>query len=126
MPHVQTHLVLFRSRYEQLTRPHLELVPELLLQVVQSAIGGPEELHAVVLAGGSARIPLVKQLVAERLEPPRVDVAPELVAACGAAVRAVDAVSTGADRTPPVAETSVLVRIEGTDSGEFLPGNEDG
>ena len=125
LPQVQTQLGLSRSRYEQLARPHLELVPELLLQVVQSAIGGPEELHAVVLAGGSARIPLVKQLVAERLQPPRVDVAPELVAACGAAVRAVDAVSTGAERTPSVAETSVLVRIEGTDSGKFLPVNEE-
>src|SRR5437763_5808622 len=106
MPHVQTHLVLFRSRYEQLTRPHLELVPELLLQVVQSAIGGPEELHAVVLAGGSARIPLVKQLVAERLEPPRVDVAPEPPGASGGAGRAVDALATRGGPTPPLVGTN--------------------
>jgi molecular chaperone DnaK (HSP70) len=109
---------LTRSRFEQLARPHLERVPELLVQAVQSALLQPEDLDAVVLAGGSTRAPLLQQLVAQRLKSqPQVDVAPELVAARGAATSAVDAVATHTDRAA-VAETSVLMRVGDDDSAD--------
>lgn len=124
LPKTQTKLGLSRSRFEQVARPHLELVPELLLQSAQSAIGGTDDLEAVVLAGGTARTPMLRQLVTDRLSAPKVDVAPELVAACGAAMRAIDSVSAGTDNAQ-AAETSVLVRLQGTDSGKFIPVDED-
>ncbi|RKT84066.1 Hsp70 protein [Saccharopolyspora antimicrobica] len=118
LPGVRTEFALSRSRYEQLARPHLERVPELVLQAVQSATLTPDDLDAVVLAGGTARVPLLKQLVAERLKvPPQVDVSPELAAACGAASAAVQLLSTDSDEGS-ISETSVLVRIEGSDFDE--------
>ncbi|GAA0510003.1 hypothetical protein GCM10011581_42700 [Saccharopolyspora subtropica] len=115
LPGLRTEFALSRARYEQLTRPHLERVPELILQAVQSASLTPEDVSAFVLAGGTARTPLLRHLVAERLQrPPLVDVAPELAAASGAAAAAVQVVSTDTDQSA-LAETSVLVRIEGPD-----------
>ncbi|MDA3645840.1 Hsp70 family protein [Saccharopolyspora indica] len=121
LPGVRTEFAMSRSRYEQLARPHLERVPELVLQAVQSATLTPDDLDAVVLAGGTARVPLLKQLVAERLKvPPQVDVSPELAAACGAASAAVQLLSTDGDEGS-ISETSVLVRIEGSDFEEEEP-----
>ena len=121
LPKVNTDFAVSRSRYEKLVRPHLERVPELVLQAVQSANLTPAELDAVVLAGGAARTPVLQQLVQERLEQqPLVDTAPELVAACGAAVAAVTTVSAGSDQSEPVAETSVLMRIEADEDPNVL------
>ncbi|MGP4018364.1 Hsp70 family protein [Saccharopolyspora sp. 5N708] len=115
LPGIRTEFALSRSRYEQLARPHLERVPELIVQAVQSATLSPDDLDVVVLAGGTARTPLLKQLVGERLQkPPLVDVAPELAAASGASLAAVQVLSTDTDQGS-VAETSVLMRIEGSD-----------
>lgn len=121
LPQVRTEVTLSRSRYEQLARQHLERVPELLIQAVQSAALTPEQLDAVVLAGGTARSPMVKQLVTQRLQQPQVDAAPELVAARGAALSSVSMLSTSTDRSSAAEETSVLMRIEGPgpDSGRF-------
>lgn len=115
LPNVHTAIDLSRSHYEQLAREHLERVPELLLQVIQSSTVTSDDLAAVVLAGGSARIPLLRQLVTQRMQQaPQVDGVPELVGACGAALSAVAAVSTDRDR-PATEETNVLMRIEGND-----------
>ncbi|GAA2817548.1 Hsp70 family protein [Saccharopolyspora taberi] len=126
LPKVHTDFAVSRARYEKLARPHLERVPELVLQAVQSANLTPAELDAVVLAGGAARTPLLKQVVQERLElQPLVDAAPELVAASGAAVAAVSAVSAGTDQSESVAETSVLMRIEADDPDVIDPFEEE-
>lgn len=118
LPNLRTDFAISRSRYEQLVRTHLERVPELLLQAVQSAAVSPEDLSALVLAGGTMRTPLAKRLVADRLErTPQVDAAPELVAARGAAVSAVGVLSSVSDQAASVAETSVLMRVEGPGSG---------
>jgi molecular chaperone DnaK len=118
---VRTEVPLSRAHYEKLALTHLERVPELLLQAVQSANLTVDQLDAVVLAGGAARTPLVKQLVAQRLQQPaQVDVAPELVAARGAAVSAVGMVSADTDKSAPAEETSVLMRIEGSSEVDSL------
>ncbi|RRO15094.1 Hsp70 family protein [Saccharopolyspora rhizosphaerae] len=116
LPGVRTEFGLSRGRYEQLARPHLERVPELISQAVQSASLRQDDVETIVLAGGTARTPLLKQLVAERLQtPPLVDVAPELTAASGAALAAQQVLSTDTDRGS-IAETSVLMRVEGFDA----------
>ncbi|GAB3673353.1 Hsp70 family protein [Saccharopolyspora tripterygii] len=116
LPGVRTEFAVSRGRYEQLARPHLERVPELISQAVQSASLRPDDVDTVLLAGGTARTPLLKQLVSDRLQsPPLVDVAPELTAASGAALAAQQVLSTDTDRGA-VAETSVLMRVEGFDA----------
>lgn len=127
IPGVQTQLRLSRAKYEHLVRTHLERVPELLSQAIQSATLSPDQLEGVVLAGGTARTPLLKQLVGERLDlTPLVDAVPELVGARGAALAAVSAVSPDTDMAVSAAETSVMMRIEGPDSDEFdRPGVEE-
>ncbi|MEU6129289.1 Hsp70 family protein [Saccharopolyspora sp. NPDC047091] len=123
LPGLRTDFAVSRARYEQLAQPHLERVPELLLQAVQSAAVAPEDLTALVLAGGTARTPLLKRLVAERLErTPQVDSAPELVAARGAAASAVSVLSGVNERPESVAETSVLVRVEGPGALDVIDG----
>lgn len=113
LPDFRSQLPLSRTQYEKLIRTHLERVPDLLLQAVQSAGLGPDQLDAVVLAGGTARTPLLKKLVSQRLERPAlVDGAPELVAARGAATAAVDVLSADTDRPASVEETSVLRRLD--------------
>lgn len=112
---LRTQVPLSRTQYEKLVRTHLERVPDLLLQAVQSATIGPDQLDAVVLAGGTARTPLLKKLVAQRLQRPAlVDGAPELVAARGAATAAVDVLSADTDMPAHMEETSVLRRLDGS------------
>ncbi len=125
LPRLRTQVELSRARFEQLAMPHLDQVPELVQQTVQSAgltFGG---LDAVVLAGGTARTPQLRTLVTERLRAladessedsardALVDGAPELVAARGAAVSAVNALSAATDRAAAVEETSLVMRVEG-------------
>lgn len=120
LPQLRTEVSLGRGKYEQLVRPHLERVPELLLQAVQSANLTTEQLDAIVLAGGSVRAPLVNQLVGKRLEQqPQVDGAPELVAARGAALSAVELLSAGTDKSASAQDTSVLMRAKGKESGGY-------
>lgn len=112
LPRVRTEVALSRSRFEHLVRPHLERVPELLTQAIQSAALTPDQLEAVVLAGGTARAPLLRQLTTQRLAQPQIDQVPELVAARGAAQSAVRKLSASTDQAPEAAEeTSVLVRV---------------
>jgi molecular chaperone DnaK len=123
LPDLRTQVPLSRTQYETIARPHLERVPDLLLQAVQSATIELDQLDAVVLSGGTARTPLLKQLVSQRLRRPAlVDVAPELVAARGAATAAVDVLSADTDKPAFVEETSVLRRLDGTG----LAGDADG
>lgn len=115
-----THWQMSRAGYEQLARPHLEGVPDLIQQAVQTASLAVEDLEAIVLAGGSSRTPLLRKLVAERLEQsPQVDGAPELVAAKGAASCAVQVLAAGTADPVAVEETSLLVRVEGSSGGEL-------
>lgn len=113
VPRGRTEVALSRSRFEQLARPHLERVPELVTQAVQSAALEVDQLEAVVLAGGTARTPLLRQLVTQRLCQPQIDAAPELVAARGAAQSAVRKLSASTDTSSSAEETSVLMRVEG-------------
>lgn len=123
LPGTSIETALSRSRLEQLARPHLERVPELVLQAVQSASLSQQDLSAVVLAGGTARVPLLNRLVAQRLsQPPMIDAAPESAAASGAATAGVHLLSAGNDQASgqppaqaPVDRTNVLMRVEGSD-----------
>jgi molecular chaperone DnaK len=78
---------LHRSEFEAMIRPRVEETVSALRSAVVSAGLAPEQLNAVLLVGGSSRIPLVAQLVSEQLgRPVAVDADPKNAIAKGAAL----------------------------------------
>ncbi|WP_199441207.1 Hsp70 family protein [Umezawaea beigongshangensis] len=96
-----------RSEFEELIRPAVEMSVAALLRVA-----GRTPLDAVVLAGGSARVPLVADLVEAALDcRVLVEAAPETSAVKGAALAARLLLEGPAPEAEPV-ETSVLARSD--------------
>jgi actin-like ATPase involved in cell morphogenesis len=92
-------MVLRRSELEEMIRPQVELTVACLIRAVAAAdLDHP--LDAVVLVGGSSRIPLVSELVGAELgRPVALAGQPLLAVALGAAIAAERHVSTGS--APP-------------------------
>jgi molecular chaperone DnaK len=89
LPSVTTDVRLTRSEFEAMVRPALHGSIEALRRAVRSAGCTPEQLHSVLLVGGSSRMPLVGQLVSAELgRPVAVDTHPKHAVALGAAWRA--------------------------------------
>jgi actin-like ATPase involved in cell morphogenesis len=87
MPAGRGSVRLHRSEFEAMIRPQVEETVAALRAAVASAGLSPEELTAVLLVGGSSRVPLVAQLVSEQLDRPvAVDTDPKNAIAKGAAL----------------------------------------
>ncbi|GAA1220051.1 Hsp70 family protein [Pseudonocardia alaniniphila] len=87
MPAGRGSVRLHRSEFEAMIRPQVEETVSALRAAVTSAGLSPEELTAVLLVGGSSRVPLVAQLVSEQLgRPVAVDADPKNAIAKGAAL----------------------------------------
>jgi YVTN family beta-propeller protein len=85
--HLEVRLT--RSEFEDLIRAQVESTVGALARTLRSAQVEPAELTAVLLVGGSSRIPLVGQMVSEALGRPTVlDAHPKYAVALGAAVLA--------------------------------------
>ncbi|MBX6722493.1 MAG: Hsp70 family protein, partial [Dactylosporangium sp.] len=111
---------LVRAELEEMIQPAVEETAAALLRAITSAGTEPDDLAAVLLTGGSARIPLVTQVVSETLgrpvtvaEPAKTDtvVGAALIAAALTATTA-DALA-GADTPDETAEepTQILARV---------------
>ncbi|WP_328417553.1 Hsp70 family protein [Micromonospora sp. NBC_00389] len=94
-----------RAQFEDMIRPTVQATVDLLLRTVCGAGLKPAHLDGVLLAGGSARIPLVTELITAALPVP-VEVEPDsqLTAATGAARAACQVVSPRPRRPDPVRE----------------------
>jgi molecular chaperone DnaK len=89
LPSVTTDVRLTRGEFEAMVRPALHGSIEALRRAVRSAGCTPEQLHSVLLVGGSSRMPIVGQLVSAELgRPVAVDTHPKHAVALGAAWRA--------------------------------------
>jgi molecular chaperone DnaK len=87
LPAARGSVRLHRSEFEAMIRPHVEETVSALRSAVVSAGLAPDQLTAVLLVGGSSRIPLVGQLVSEQLgRPVAVDADPKNAIAKGAAL----------------------------------------
>jgi YVTN family beta-propeller protein len=85
--HLEVRLT--RPEFEDLIRAQVESTVGALSRTLRSAQVGPDELTAVLLVGGSSRIPLVGRMVSEELGRPTVlDTHPKYAVALGAAVLA--------------------------------------
>ncbi|MDY7105852.1 MAG: Hsp70 family protein [Actinomycetota bacterium] len=98
---------LTRGELETMVRPTLEYTVDGLRRAIASAGLTPEDIHAVLLAGGSSRIPLIAQLVGGGIgRPIAVDLHPKHAVARGAALaaaRAGAAPSSAPAAVPPTA-----------------------
>ena len=75
-----------RAEFEEMIRPDLDRTIEALHRALQSAAVDGTQLDAILLVGGSSRIPLVSQLVsAEFGQAPAIDTDPKTTVAIGAA-----------------------------------------
>ncbi|MCI0687669.1 MAG: Hsp70 family protein [Sporichthyaceae bacterium] len=94
LPNVTTKIRMTRSELEEMVRPALTESIDALRRAVRSAGLTPDQLHSVLLVGGSSRMPLVAQLVGTALgRPVSVDAHPKHAIALGAAWVASGAVS---------------------------------
>jgi molecular chaperone DnaK (HSP70) len=86
LPNLSTEVRLTRAELEAMVRPVLYESIEALRRALRSAGVTPEQLHAVLLVGGSSRMPIVSQLVGAELgRPVAVDAHPKHAIALGAA-----------------------------------------
>jgi actin-like ATPase involved in cell morphogenesis len=92
-----------RSEVEERFRPLVEPTMTAMHRALASAGVSPKDLHAILLAGGSSRIPLVGEIIAQQIgRPVAIDVHPKLAVALGAA-RAMGAPAAPvAPAAPPV------------------------
>ncbi|MFC5231400.1 Hsp70 family protein [Pseudonocardia zijingensis] len=100
-PKAQGSVRMHRSEFEAAIRPQVEDTVDALQRAVSSAGLAPQQLSAVLLVGGSSRIPLVGQLVSELLgRPVTVDVDPKNAISMGA-VLSLQPAPTGTGAMPP-------------------------
>lgn len=116
--HFDVHLT--RSDFEDMVRAPIESTIGALSRTLESAQVDPAELSAVLLVGGSSRIPLVAQMVSAELgRPTVVDTHPKYAVALGAATLVAQAPPT---TTSPVARNG---RHAGRLATAGQPGNHD-
>ena len=102
-PAGQGSVRMHRSEFEGAIRPQVEDTVDALQRAVASAGLAPQQLSAVLLVGGSSRIPLVGQLVSELLgRPVSVDADPKNAIAMGAVLSLLPAPPTGSGPRPRV------------------------
>jgi molecular chaperone DnaK (HSP70) len=110
LPTVQTEVRLRRTEFEDMIRPALTETIGSLCRALRSAAVDRAGLKAVLLVGGSSRIPLVAELVTSELaRPVAVDAHPKHAVALGAALAC--AVAAGHDET----STAVVAGAEPAD-----------
>jgi actin-like ATPase involved in cell morphogenesis len=87
LPNLHTRVRLNRSEFEAMIGPALAETVAAMRRALRSAGVAPAQLRSVLLAGGSSRIPLVRQLIAAEFGRPVVlDPHPEHSIALGAAL----------------------------------------
>jgi len=118
--------VLSRDRLEDLILPLVNRSVILVRKALEEARKNPEDIGALVLSGGSSRIPLVRKMLGDliRLEPES-RINPEEIVAVGAAVEAaLLSGKAGAFAVRDVNSRAYGVEIEGGRFVELLPRNE--
>ncbi|MDX1692046.1 MAG: Hsp70 family protein, partial [Acidimicrobiia bacterium] len=87
LPNLSTEVRITRSEFETMIRPSLQESIGAMRRAFRSADVDDEEISAILLVGGSSRIPLVAQLVGAELgRPVALDVHPKHAIALGAAM----------------------------------------
>ncbi|MEV6848805.1 Hsp70 family protein [Actinoplanes sp. NPDC051411] len=103
LPHRQFFAPLTRAEFEGMIRAPIESTIGTLVRAVHTAHLEVDQLSAVLLVGGSSRIPLIERMIAEEIGRPTVaDAHPKYAVALGAAAAAAPR------EAPPVAAPPVV------------------
>jgi glycine betaine/choline ABC-type transport system substrate-binding protein/actin-like ATPase involved in cell morphogenesis len=104
LPDRHTQVPLTRASFEAMIRPALDETVVALRRAVESAGVAVDDLTAVLLVGGSSRIPLVERLVGGALgRPVATDARPKDAISMGAALVAAQGELLSAAPAPPIA-----------------------
>lgn len=117
-------LSLSREAFESLALPYVERSLELTAKALADAGIKASDVGVLVLSGGSSRIPLVRQLLLERLGlKPAGGVNPEEIVALGAAVATGLDLPSSPGQGPRLRVRDVISRTYGVeiDGGAFIP-----
>jgi actin-like ATPase involved in cell morphogenesis len=118
LPGRHLEVQLTRSNLEDMLRAPLESTLGALSRALRSARVSPRELRALVMVGGSTRIPLVTRMVSEGLDgAPIVRLDPDHAVALGAAALAARQLSDG----PPAPTRAPTVRPPPAGPGAWPP-----
>ncbi|MCU1654754.1 MAG: beta-propeller repeat protein, partial [Pseudonocardia sp.] len=102
LPGRHFEVTITRTEFEELVRAQIESTVGALTRTLRSARITPDELSAVLLVGGSSRIPLVARMVSDELgRPTVVDTHPKYAVALGAAAHAALSANGTAGRPTP-------------------------
>ena len=97
---------LTRGELESMIEPIVERTMDVLARAIDSAQMNPADLDAILLVGGSSRIPRIAQMISERFDRPVVvEVDPKAIVALGAA-RTLSAATVPANLETDVAPVS--------------------
>jgi actin-like ATPase involved in cell morphogenesis len=119
LPSLQTEVRVTRAEFEAMIRPQVSDTIAALKRALRSARVDPVAVGAVLLVGGSSRIPLVAELVGHELgRPVAVDAHPKHTVAKGAALAAAQALAT--DGAAPVT-SAAMVAGAGTENRTPAP-----
>ncbi len=100
-PGIRSQVRLVRAEFEDMIRAQVAETVEALRRALRSADVEPQGLDAVLLVGGSSRVPLVAQFVSAELgRPVAVDADPKAAIALGAALSALPAGAADSDTAP--------------------------
>jgi N-acetylneuraminic acid mutarotase/actin-like ATPase involved in cell morphogenesis len=130
LPNAHTQVDLTRSEFEAMIQTPVSASIAALRRALQSAVLQPSQVRAILLVGGSSRIPLVGRMVSEALaQPVTVDAHPKHAVALGAAHAAAaakdpgqaPAVSTAPGAGPAAAAATVAGAATGAEPAEAAP-----
>lgn len=126
LPRRDLRMTVTRGEFEELIRPALTLTVDELARTVRARGLRPEEVDAVLLVGGSARIPLLRELLATRFPVP-VETAPDpqLTVALGAALAGSQILDRQRGNRPPPRPPVMRPPRPGYGPGEVVPRQRD-
>ncbi|NJC82389.1 Hsp70 family protein [Planosporangium mesophilum] len=102
LPQGPVQLRITRAEFEELIRPALELTVDTLDRTIRSCDLRTDQVDGILLVGGSARIPLVAELISARLSRPvTVEADPQVTVAAGAALAACQILALASRRHDP-------------------------
>lgn len=124
LPGLGTRMRLVRSEVEELIGDSIRQSIATVHQALETARLGPEDLTAVILIGGSSRIPLVSELLSEDLRRPIVvDIDPKASVSHGAAcIAASRAAAVAAAAITAAAAAAREAAVVATADDVFAPG----
>jgi actin-like ATPase involved in cell morphogenesis len=112
LPGGPRQLTITRLELNDMLRPSVRLTTDALRRTISSAGLRPEDVSAILLAGGSSRIPLVDQMVSEEFgRPVRKTLHPKFTVALGGA--AMSARVAAAKAAPPVTPANQPIPAQG-------------